>query len=73
MIRVFDNGGNTSDRYTVKIKADFWFMSDNADSANGVCMYGGEYQNDPEDKEISLTDLPKGARRQIANLRRWYY
>jgi hypothetical protein len=73
-IRVFDNGGTTCDRYSVAIDNDVYFMSDNANLPNGVCMYAGEeigVDNLLDDEmltEITVQSLPEGVRIQIGNI-----
>ena len=69
-IRVFDNGGKTADRYLVELEDNSWFMSENANSPNGVCMYAGKSENEcPKDsREIQLGDLPGGTLCQIIYL-----
>ena len=69
MINVFDNGGKTTDRYTVVIfergSYEVYGMSENASMPNGFNQYYGQLGLDveqsylDEQKEIRLTDLPK--------------
>lgn len=67
MIKVFDNGGKTADRYTVIFNdKDVYCMSENANMPNGVNMYMGEIGIDINidyiklDEKINLSDLPRG-------------
>ena len=66
-IRVFDNGGETADRYEVMVDGHAWDMSENADQANGVCMYAG-YDDGPYINEKQLGDMPKGVLIQIIRI-----
>ena len=47
MIEVFDNLGETADRYSVRIGADVFTMSENARSPNGVNQYAGDADDLP--------------------------
>jgi len=71
-IRIADNGGKTADRYTVLIGRDYWTMSDNADSPNGVCIYGGYTDGawvSPGDKILNSQDeIPIAVVKQIVNI-----
>jgi len=69
-IRVFDNGGETFDRYTVIINTSVYGMSINANSPQGFNQYSGELDEliavedaingKPHNmgKEIPILDLP---------------
>jgi len=46
-IEVYDNGGETADRYSVRIGTSVYGMSDNATSANGFNQYAGELSELP--------------------------
>jgi hypothetical protein len=68
MIKVLDNFGRTADRYTVIIDDELWFMSDNANMPNGVCMFGGlldEYNWQDLGIEIEIDAIPTGTNKQI--------
>ena len=77
MIRVYDNGGATIDRFTVIIGKDVYGMSDNANMPNGFCQYIGTVQElggistisklDGE-RHIGLDSLPIGVQIQIKRL-----
>lgn len=79
-IRVFDNGGQSWDRYTVVIfdgkQMDVYGMSVNADSPSGFNQYLGTEMNGVvidalggDDsvlgKEVDLLDLPQAVKRGI--------
>ena len=70
-VRVYDNGGVTTDRYTVVFPTgDAYLMSSDADQPNGVCMYAGEniYIDPDFDKRIDANTLPEGVKKQIKHL-----
>ena len=73
-VSVWDNDGETADRYTVQVGDHFWFMSPDANMPNGVCMYAGEERNLPfleEDSvKIPVGDLPRGTTFQLVYLLR---
>ena len=64
MVKVFDNGGATFDRYTIVTKEALYTMSTNALSPSGFNQFShaisdGEYHHDKNrEKEISLRDTP---------------
>ena len=74
-IRVFDNGGETFDRYTIVIDNNVYGMSDNADQANGFNQYIGELGldcnesnlNSFDNNQIELKQLPSGTLIGIIN------
>ena len=71
-VRIADNGGKTADRYTVLIGRDYYYMSDDANMPNGVCMYGGYTDGAwgrPGEKIISIEDAPTGVKKQIEYLK----
>jgi hypothetical protein len=58
LIRIFDNGGRTCDRYTVVIGTSVYGMSDNPTAPNGFNQYCGEvYDLSPDLFEIVGTEL----------------
>lgn len=70
-LRIWDNGGLTADRFSVRLGADIYAMSSDANQPNGVCMYvmRGDYTvKDGEAEVTRLNDLPAGVQRQIAFL-----
>ena len=78
-IQIFDNGGETADRYTLCLwfdqeKCDVYLMSDNANSPNGICIYSGEFSSSrwnellSHKKQISFLDLPKGVLAKIVDI-----
>ena len=71
LIRVFDNGGKTFDRYTILINIDLYGMSANATAPNGFNQFCGAAdfatiesikQNN---KELELLDAPLEVRLAI--------
>ena len=56
-IKVFDNGGETFDRYTVIIDKDVYTMSANPNSPQGVNLYCGS-QIDVDYLEQTNTEIP---------------
>ena len=63
MLKVYDNGDKTVDRYTIIINNDVFAMSSDANMPNGVNMCissRGSYINLDKNKEIVLGDLSKG-------------
>jgi hypothetical protein len=69
-IKIFDNFGQTFDRYTVLIDDDLYTMSYNALAPNGMNQYMGKVANfyEPEgEEEIAFSDLPKYVKKAICN------
>lgn len=67
-VRIFDNGGQTADRYTVIIGDSVFTMSENAMWPQGVNMYAGEVSELPgamDGTEISLEEVPEEVKRAI--------
>jgi len=50
ILKVWDNGGKSLDRYTVRIRNDYYNMSDNPDSPQGFNQYVGSYPHINERK-----------------------
>lgn len=69
IIKITDNGGKTTDRYTVYFDDGYMLMmSDNAGSPQGVCTsdtWKQEYIDCDEGKELQLNDLPKQVQKAI--------
>ena len=66
MVRVYDNLGQSIDRYTVIFDGgDAIGMSENANQPNGFCQYLGEVSIDDLGVEIELDECPLGVLRQI--------
>ena len=68
MIKVWDNGGKTADRYTVLIDGHCFGMSENATSPNGFNQYIGRYQYGAAQdagKRIDISLLPEPVRKAI--------
>ncbi|GAG66515.1 unnamed protein product [marine sediment metagenome] len=51
ILKVWDNGGKSFDRYTVRVRNDYFGMSKNPSSPQGFNQYAGSY---PEIDESSL-------------------
>jgi hypothetical protein len=66
MVKVYDNGGATYDRYTVIIKTDTYTMSDNALSPQGFNQYCGSNLPLPPNRPVKLSSLPEQVQRAIA-------
>ena len=67
MVKVFDNGGATFDRYTIVTKDALYTMSSNPLSPSGFNQLGSsrvnindvfEYTPNNSEKEIALRDTP---------------
>ena len=62
MVKVYDNGGATFDRYTIVTKDALYTMSTNALSPSGFNQgsdnLSGEYQPNNSEKEVQLRDVP---------------
>jgi hypothetical protein len=78
VIRIFDNKGETMDRYTVVIDESYYSMSENALSPDGFNQYGGQridledksgyIRNDLEKTEVeNVEKLPKQVKQAIAH------
>lgn len=69
IVKAYDNGGLTMDRYAIAIGKDLWFMSAYPAYPNGVCMYGGrcsdEYSGVHLGKPIALDELPIAVLEQV--------
>lgn len=80
-IRIFDNGGETADRFTVvfmgtkqynsakgKYMYEMLGMSGNPTHPQGFCQHGevcGNWLQDGNGKEITLEDLPEECRKIV--------
>ena len=67
-MRIFDNGGQTFDRYVVFPwgNDEALFLSHNCDSPQGVSAYSdGHCAGECYGKEITLADLPDNVRAHI--------
>ena len=51
ILKIWDNGGKSFDRYTVRIRNDYYGMSSNPSHPQGFCQYIGPY---PKIDEHSL-------------------
>ena len=73
-IEIFDNGGKTTDRYTVIIRGKFgcnvFLMSSDANTPNGVNVYAGDYDmlgDMSKQIKIEFDSLPSGTRKAIVD------
>ena len=65
-IKIWDNEGKTIDRYLVKIDNDFYCMSSNPLSPQGVNQYVGSSTGYIQDeKEVDFDDLPLEVQKAI--------
>jgi len=77
----FDNGGKTTDRYTILIEADHekydtWYMSENPDSPLGVHTYAGKvwlinYVQEHDEERISFDTLPETVKEAAEENTKW--
>jgi hypothetical protein len=64
IVKIYDNGGETFDRYTIYLgdemdgKYDCLCMSNDPLSPNGVCMHSTGQLGEHNGSEIALEDLP---------------
>lgn len=68
MIEVYDNGGETVDRYTVIIDGDVYTMSDNPLSPQGVNQYAGKLHELPlarQGERTVVESLPEAVQKAI--------
>ena len=81
-VAAYDNGGNTLDRFTIVFLPDYdyWNMSHNASSPQGVCQYGGRFtlryiKADfflRNKRVFVLGDLPDAVQHQIKKIEEEY-
>ena len=82
-VAAYDNGGDTLDRYTVIFLPDYdyWNMSHNASSPQGVCQYGGRFTFEDAKREkfflnnkrvLILSELPGAVRHQVKKIEEEY-
>lgn len=73
-IRIYDNGGETCDRYTLIIDGDIYGLSDNAMSPQGFNQYCGtigecghtdHYNDDPGETLRDVSELPGEVQRAV--------
>ena len=74
ILKVWDNGGKTMDRYTVRIRNEYYGMSVYPFSPQGFCQFVGEYPEIKEERHLGrlLTQsefktLPLDVRKAIMN------
>ena len=72
MIEIYDNGGETFDRYTIIINADVYGMSHNPKSPQGFNQYSGTLSELPMARSngdrVTLESLPEEVQEAIAEL-----
>ena len=64
---IYDNGGETIDRYTVVLGRDVYFMSDNPTSSSGINVYAGEKKDFDSfsGEKVPLQQLPELVQKAI--------
>jgi len=67
IIKVFDNGGKTCDRYTVIINGHIFTMSDDANTPQGVNIYHGVVFAPVLDPVVDPEKWPEGVKLAIEN------
>lgn len=69
MIEVYDNGGETFDRYTVIIDGDVYGMSANPNSPQGFNQYSGKLHELPmarsNGERVTIESLPEAVQKAI--------
>ena len=67
VVKVYDNSGQTFDRYTVifKDRTDALGLSDNCDSPQGFSQFGVTVEGRHLGKQIAFADLPENVRLHI--------
>ncbi len=69
ILKITDNGGKTTDRYTVYFSDGYMLMmSPNAGSPQGVCMsdtWKQEYIDNDNGTEMQFDDLPEQVQKAI--------
>jgi hypothetical protein len=63
--KVYDNGGQTFDRYTITFKdsSDALGLSENCDSPQGFSQFGVAVDGRHLGRQISFEDLPENVKR----------
>lgn len=72
-IKVYDNGGETVDRYTVVLGGHVYLMSADANMPNGVCSYAATVDDFAKDfaagdPQVEIHSLPRGVLVQIVRI-----
>ncbi len=69
ILKIWDNRGKTFDRYTIRIRNDYYGMSANPLNPDGFNQYSGSYPDVKEGKHlgkvVKLEDLPRDVRAAI--------
>ena len=67
--KVFDNGGQTFDRYTIIFKehSEALGLSNNCDSSQGFSQFGVAIEGRHLGRQISFADLPENIRNHVRN------
>ena len=69
ILKIWDNGGKTADRYLVRIRNDYYAMDDRPGMPNGICIYLGENVSEKgQGDRVHQSALPEGVRKKIAEL-----
>jgi len=65
--KVYDNGGQTFDRYTIifKDRPDALGLSENCDSSQGFSQFGDAVEGRHLGRQIAFADLPENVRLHI--------
>jgi len=59
ILKVWDNGGKTMDRYTVRIRNDYYGMNEYPFHPQGFCQFVGSYGEVKEGRHLGKL-LPQG-------------
>ncbi len=66
MLKIYDNGGKSFDRYTLILgSGEALFMSANPLQPNGVCMHGEVEKTITLGKEVDFDILPEAVQKAI--------
>ncbi len=66
MLKIYDNGGKSFDRYTLILgDGEALFMSINPLSHNGVCMHGEVEEGQHLGKQVNFENLPEAVQKAI--------
>lgn len=67
--KVYDNGGQTFDRYTIIFKehSEALGLSDNCDRPQGFSQFGVAIEGRHLGRQISSADLPENVRNHVHN------
>jgi len=67
ILKICDNGGKTMDRYTVRVRNDYFCMSENPSSPQGFNQFIGSYGEIKEGKHLGklVYDSGKGNYKEL--------